>query len=335
VALPSFLLRLAIVAAVVLTSLGIARAEPELAGRHWFNSDFESLEGREFNAAEFREHARVRLTPERRLPNGVSWRLFTDTRTTTAMPRITWMPWRESMIAANRFLETMHGAAIQDVRRLITTWKYYSAAGSGRRRVSLSTVFGQGPVALTYASRRFVSLLEQGSMQYDERAGATWSRGLVFDIDTGKVFAAESCKGSDFRPRYGEREDPADWQPPYGARTDFPGFFTYGGLMHVCDVATYTSFRAVVVRWAAETMKVSRTRGSKAECWQWAKLLHDEDWPMLIVLTHAGLALHTYRQYTDQPVCAAGYAAPDPVIVPYRELAPFFRPGPLRDELLR
>ena len=56
-------------------------------------------------AAYYRSHARVRLGPEQRLPNGVSWRLHVDIGTGLAVPRITWMPDARRMRAANTLFD--------------------------------------------------------------------------------------------------------------------------------------------------------------------------------------------------------------------------------------
>src|SRR4051794_8116434 len=57
----------------------------------------------------FKENARIRLGPEQRLPNGVSWRLFTEVHSGIAIPRVTWMPDRRHLRTANRLLDTVHG----------------------------------------------------------------------------------------------------------------------------------------------------------------------------------------------------------------------------------
>src|ERR1700737_5013194 len=62
--------------------------------------------------AYYRKNARVRLGPEQRLPNGVTWRLHEDIRTKLAMPRVTWMPNTRSMRTANDMLDMVQGGAM-------------------------------------------------------------------------------------------------------------------------------------------------------------------------------------------------------------------------------
>src|SRR5579883_1730893 len=74
----------------------------------WQFSDDDKLPDQSTWAAYYRQHARIRLEPEHRLPNGMAWRLHTDTVTGLAFPRITWMANARSQRAANRLLETGH-----------------------------------------------------------------------------------------------------------------------------------------------------------------------------------------------------------------------------------
>ena len=58
---------------------------------------------------------------------------------------------------------------------------------------------------------------------------------------------------------------------------------------------------------------------------------------MLLVLTTSGLGLYDFDKpwWERQVRCPSGSNDSDPVIIPYRDLAPFLNPGPLRDELLK
>jgi hypothetical protein len=74
------------------------------------------------------------------------------------------------------------------------------------------------------------------------------------------------------------------------------------------------------------------------ECSRWARTLLAEDVFVLPVLTSAGLALHDFLHNwpsMSRLKCLSGRDEDDPVIIPYRELEPFMKPGPLRDELLK
>src|SRR5262245_19517096 len=102
-----------------------------------YKFDFWDLkEGAKF-AKYYRAHAHVSpqsaAEPERILASGVRWRLLVDERTGMRMPRITWMPNRQSMTAANDFLEMAHGAAIAEADSFDRTWLGYNTI---RRAVS-------------------------------------------------------------------------------------------------------------------------------------------------------------------------------------------------------
>ena len=147
-------------------------------------------------AAYYRSHARVRLGPEQRLPNGVSWRLHTDVGTGLAMPRITWMPDARRMRTANALFDMAQGAAMLVSR----------AAGreldeeQARLRLDAKPIFQHGKpvvqtdVGLTYATSNLVSFIDLGYIVHEEGNG-TWNitRGLTFDLAARHVFGIEAC----------------------------------------------------------------------------------------------------------------------------------------------
>ena len=284
--------------------------------------------------------ARFRPTPEQRLSNGVSWRLFVDTVTGAAMPRITWMPWRDSMSRANEMFEAMHGSLMRDAYRAgrenwikVPPWGY-------------KTIFKQGVVELTYASRRFIAYHNQGLIHWSYRGVDYWNHGSVFDLDDGTTLDVKACPGAE-RP-YGETDltyySQADLEDRFDdryydeKRKKAPRHFIFGELMRVCDDESYAAFRALVVQWAAKAVKENAARRVRAERGAWAKALLQKDHQMLLVLTTSGLALHTFENRADTEPrfrCVGGQETPNPVVIPYRDLSPFLRPGPLRDELLK
>ena len=78
-------LRLALAIAIVIAGAVSAQAQPK------YDWDEPGMPDPSTWASYFQQHARLRLSPEQRLPNGVAWRLVTDAQSRIAMPRLTWM----------------------------------------------------------------------------------------------------------------------------------------------------------------------------------------------------------------------------------------------------
>lgn len=331
------------VAAVFLLFLTVEVQAERLSPRTY---DFESLSEDIAFADYYRAHARVRLLPERRLANGVSWRLLVDTRTGIRMPRITWMPNAASRVAANRYFDIIHGMAIADVDDVEKEWQPYFEDRRARREpihIRTTDLVRQIDVALTYASRRFVSYREFAFVSRFENWTSVLNKGQVIDLVRGVGFGIEACPG--MKRSYGEYEDyswatPIMRQNPYPF--DAPRHFVFGDLMRICEEPTYVAFRALVRRWAAHADNASVADHPEGPaCGPWARALLRREYPVLPVLTPSGLALHRFRHVRvsvdepDSPECHHGKSDTMPLIIPYRDLEPFMLPGPLKDELLK
>ena len=304
----------ALVLPLVLGPVGLGRAEG-FPGRAYSTYDDADEEDAEY----YREYAQVSLGRERRLANGVSWRLLIGRRTGMAMPRITWMPDRSSRTAANARFDAIHGAAIRDADGIVRLWQTRCESDCDRLVAKNPKFYGhQYEIFLTYATARFVSYREFGDVYWDYRDSSLLNKGAVIDLREGTVFGVKACPGEE--RRYSEQtpeyDDPVpvirDGEPRYNG----PRHFVFGDLMHICDEALYVSFRALVVRHASLAVRNKRRTS-------WILDLLDDDRPMLPVLTPSGLGLYDFSRHGEGPL-----------IIPYRELESFMKPGPLREELL-
>jgi hypothetical protein len=295
-------------------------------------------EGQGTWAAYYRSHARVRLGPEQRLPNGVSWRLHVDIGTGLAVPRITWMPNARRMRTANALFDIAQGGAMLVSR----------AAGrelheeQTRLRLDGKPIFQYGKsvvqtdVGLTYATPNLVSFVDLGYVVHEE-GNATWRiiHGVTFDLAVRRVFGIEACPDSDI-PYTGLQYTVAT----QGVREPINYLFQFGPL-RVCNGEAYEKFvellkrRAVLVAEQAAGSKdpVVRACSEKPNVEQHI----DKDQEIVLYLTFKGLAVHNmeYWPNSSRSTCTLTRSPVNPVILPCRELDPFMIPGPWRDELLR
>jgi hypothetical protein len=289
-------------------------------------------------AAYYRSHARVRLGPEQRLPNGVSWRLHVDIGTGLAVPRITWMPDARRMRAANTLFDIAQGGAMLVSR----------AAGrelheeQTRLRLDGKPIFQYGKsvvqtdVGLTYATPNLVSFVDLGYVVHEE-GNATWRiiHGVRFDLAVRRVFGIEACPDSDI-PYIGLQYTVAK----QGVREPINYLFQFGPL-RVCNGEAYEKFVELLKRRAV--LVAEQAAGSKdpvvRACSEKPKVEQhiDKDQEIVLYLTFKGLAVHNteYWPNSSRSTCTLTRSPVNPVILPYRELDPFMIPGPWRDELLR
>lgn len=100
---------------------------------------------------------------------------------------------------------------------------------------------------------------------------------------------------------------------------------------------TPPSFHASVLRWARQSSpRLSWPAAVSRSCPQiaWQRVPDDE---LLLApfITDRGLALYLASSpMVPGPECRPQWPLGEPVILPYREVAAFMQPGPLRDELL-
>ncbi len=147
----------------------------------------------------FQQHAQIELGPERRLPNGVSWRLQTDRVSRLAYPRLTWMPDRKRMLVANRLLDGAHGAEL-----LVESELQGSRERSNETAVALTgkpftsatgPVLKQWNVDLTYVGKRLMSVQTSAIENIGASHPPTYLRGLTFDLQAETIVELGRCPG--------------------------------------------------------------------------------------------------------------------------------------------
>jgi hypothetical protein len=261
----------------------------------------------------YRIHANVRLGREQRLGNGVAWRLLTDVRTGAAVPRITWMTDRKSLLKANALFDALHGEAlvgydIEDLeRRRMELYEWHNGRPPD---VTKPPYFVLEKVALTYATSRLVSYVEV-SRQFGTSSMSVAGRGLVLDLERGQIKEIEGCRSSD----------------------DYWRDFRLGEWFEVCGEAAYKSFMALYADKIRQAMTKAGARGDELpELWNESmESLRRYSSRWALYLTPTGLAVFgkgwSSRAFNNITV--------NPIILPYRELEPFMKPGPWRDELLK
>jgi len=273
----------------------------------------------ETSAKYYRIHANVRLGREHRLGNGVAWRLLTDVRTGAAAPRITWMADRKSLLKANALFEAIHGGALvyydeRDVERRhdeLYGWEY----GQPPSFVIKPPYSVQEKIAVTYATSQLVSYVEVGfGVQMISMDLQIYGR--VLDLEQGRIREIEGCGGSD-----------DDWRN-----------FRFGELLDVCEDAAYERFMALWAGKVRQAVATAKVRGDDLSeyCGESMKPLERDSRGIALYLTPAGLAVFNEKWFPRiAKHCAFNDISVNPIILPYRELEPFMKPGPWRDELLK
>lgn len=284
-------------------------------------------------------HAKVRSGPERELPNGVRWRLVTDRETKIAMPRIVSMPNNKNQGTANQLLETVHGGAILFAKKEQASLRAYAKeyADHGprwpvsmeeyeRRRKTLREMMKeplveQTDVALTYASTRFTSLIDLGFINKIEGTYLPRIiRSVTLDLDRRRIFTMEVCPEGSLE----------------GSRDQSTALFRFADLLEICDLDSLKRFNAVVE--AANDRIRAATADSKDPLIKGCQGTGIGDGHEIVVyLATGGLAVHLTQFWPNAAnrSCPLTLTARNPVIVPYRELESFMKPGPLREELLK
>jgi hypothetical protein len=270
-------------------------------------------------ADHFKKYARVQLGKEQRLPNGVAWRLLTDTGTGISMPRLTWMPDARSVRTANDMLDKVHGA---EMLMDEAEWRSLQDVNEYRRREGIPPLrfrhaIVQDDVRLTYASKRLVSLVELALLQSEGNHWPAIMRGLTLDLERAEIFHVETCP--DTIQVYGSRLRPGEGNYR----------FRYGELLNLCEQESYRKFIALVKAHAPPPARPNAF--FIRECPENLDHPHiAEDQEYILYLTFQGLAVQAASW-----ICPIRGAPPNVVIVPYQDLEPFMQPGPWRDELLK
>ena len=296
----------------------------------------ESSAGFRKSLEQYRAHVRVRLGPERRLSNGVAWRLLVDAATGLAVPRITWMPDRRAMRAANRIFDALQGAESIFYANVAAQWqeRYEEVAREAEKTgegvspmIPRDNFMWQEMIALTYATSKFVSYFVVKEFATDGVSSEIQTEGLILDLEQGKQLFMATCQQEDGSPS-------PDWLGQ-GMK------FRVEGFLEICDTESITAFVALYDKHLELAIKSAAFRRDpyaeycKEELVPLA-LLGPAGWYLEIYLTIRGLAVHVseFRTRAGRN-CLRQASAVIPVIIPYRELEPFMQPGPLRDELLR
>ena len=270
-------------------------------------------------ATYYRIYANVRLGREYRLGNGVAWRVLTDIRTGAAAPRITWMADRKSLLKANALFDAVQGEALVayellDLQRRYTELHDWQD-GMPPAFVIKPPYFYPRKVAVTYATSRLVSYVEVRQEVRTNSMGID-VYGRVLDLERGRIGEIEGCDDRHY--------------------TD--SNFRFGELLDVCGDTAYESFMALwknKVRQAIAKAKASGDELSE-QCGESMGSLDLDSRRMALYLTPAGFAVfNNYWIPNSAKFCAFYDITVNPIILPYRELEPFMKPGPWRDELLK
>lgn len=271
-------------------------------------------------AAYYRLHANVRLGPEQRLANGVTWRLLTDGRTGVKTPRITWMPDRTSMLKANALFDVIQGAALVDYDRLDLERRKAELYGwsSSEPPIAIKPpYFIPEKVAVTYVTSRLVSYVEvRREVRMNSMGIEVYGR--VLDLEQDRIRELEPC----------------------GPRGDDRGNFRFGELLDVCLDEAYERFMALWTRKVRDAIAKARARGDERSV-QCGESMEPLDSPagrrIALYLTPAGVAVFNVYPWTPNSAkyCALyDNVAVNPIILSYQELEPFLKPGPWRDDVL-
>jgi hypothetical protein len=269
----------------------------------------------------YRMHGKVRSGPEHRLANGVTWRLLTDIRSGAATPRITRMASRKAMSKANALFEAVQGEALVQ----------YDRRDLDRRQAELDSwedidapfwlvkppYFRPEEVAVTYATSRLVSYFE---VRREMRAMSTGADvyGRVLDLEKGRIVEIEGC---------------ALYHYDYDHSN-----FRFGSWLDVCQDEAYRTFMTLWQEKLRHAIEMARTRKNRLseQCGEQMRPLRPKGRRMALYLTPTGLAVFNLDWIPNlTEYCAFKKITVNPVILPYRELEPFMKPGPWRDELLK
>ena len=267
----------------------------------------------------YRGRAQRRPGIERRLENGVIWQLEADALSGLALPRLVAMPDGVAMARANRLLQAMHGLLLVEYAASAGAW-YEAAqrAGESSGRVPSTIPHGQflwqpQPVLrLTYATSRLVSL-EAALVEASEgNRLRIFPRGYVLDLDTGRIYEAERCANG--------------------------GLFRLGPLIDICDEPSRAHFLDLWTQAQSAALGAAApTQDSFVEfCAQSLSIVDGQGFAGAVHLTPAGLGVNAGRVQPNAAWhCLVEITPVNPVILPWRALAPLLKPSPWRNELLK
>lgn len=313
----------------------------------YYDEFISPLPGQETWAAYYVAHGKISNGPQKRLVNGVRWQLATDRRTRIAVPRIVRMPDNTNAVVANRMLELVHGGAMlfserqqkgfhEQLRRHEEDGYRWAGQSEKEHKERFKTVreftpkriVTQTDVALTYASSRFVSMVDLGFVYtYEGTYTPRIIRGLTLDLQRRQIFTMEACPQGSFRRR--------------GAI--FNPTFRFADLLEICDQASLALFEAAVQA-AEDRIKAATAESKDPSVERCRGTSIDEEQRFVVYLADGGLAVHltqfwirngTLWSDANTPDCTLKLSGRNPLIVPYRDLELLMKPGPLREELLK
>lgn len=273
----------------------------------------------------YRQRALSTSGVDRTLKNGVTWRLVTDASTELTLPRVTWTADPEAMEKANRLLDAAHGCLLIEYAWWAGYW--YSTAksesGKGDGVFAPRSRFIKQPdpdlIELTYASSRLVSFYHVYVHASDGNAYYIRPAGWVLDLAKGTAHAAQPCGPEDTVARSN-------------------GLFRLADFLDVCTPEAKARFLAL---WSNKIEAIKKMPAFEKDPYfgdcqgEMGKLDEWQDPPSLH-LAATGLAVYDSSFLPGWPKrCLEQKSSINPLIIPYRELEPFMKAGPWRDELLK
>jgi hypothetical protein len=120
------------------------------------------------------------------------------------------------------------------------------------------------------------------------------------------------------------------------SRDQSTALFRFAELLEICDLDSLKRFNAVVeaaddrIRAATGDSKDPQIKGCQGTG-------IGDGHEVVVYLAVGGLAVHLTQFWPDAAnrSCPLTLTARNPLIVPYRDLEPLMKPGPLREELLK
>jgi hypothetical protein len=214
------------------------------------------------------------------------------------------------MDKANRLLDAAHGCLLIHYAQLVR--ERFGVDRDDIASTADKPMFQPDPtlVELTYASPRLVSYAE---IRVYAMGSSVKPRGIVLDLERNRIYQASGC---------GDLGD------------DDSGWFRLGPLMEVCTFEAKAKFDKI---WLNKIESVERAAELAPDNCERQMGTQDSPSEISMYLRDDGLAMYDYSRLVGLPkICLdAEKSLIGPVVIPYRELEPFMKPGPWRDELLK
>jgi len=264
------------------------------------------------DAAYYAAHARPERSAPQATANG-SWLIETDRNTGLAEPRLINLATGRSVARANHALQALHGSILQEER----AWRHDHDIDEYGPSVE------PGTLTVWYFSSTTLSYIVRGTLRTQGSMRIPIVRGTTLDIGRGTFASVKSCGRH-------------------------PSFFSFGGLLTVCDHRKLEVFRSLW-RTEAQALQATVPPYKTGEWDEWCRNLatsyidhkdyytgEDDYFFFSLYLTPRGLAVHAAPAlFRRDEQCLLDPDSPFfPTIIPWHKLAPLMDSGPLRDELL-